>query len=331
MDGSFVMEPRQMTFYSWGTSVWIKRLSWIMLHELYFHPRVLFIYILIGLSIHCVPFPSIAQDKKPYTFTGKVADVISGNEIVVYSEGVNHVITLYGIECPTSEHAFGSQARRFTLGVTDKKTVIVKVIERPRKTPRDPVFGDVLLPDGKMLNQELLKVGLAWWDRGSKDKVLEQLESEARKARVGLWEDNNPVPPWEWRKKKEQEVVNSFTPEDRAAQEETIRKYYEHIDKAEWEQAYNLLSKTYKQSHNIRFPAWSNDMKKQLAGAKVISIEFTPDCTKKGEEACYYAKVVEKFREKARNGGVRSGVEGLYYSLIKEDGVWKIKDWGVAP
>jgi endonuclease YncB( thermonuclease family) len=30
--------------------------------------------------------------------------------------------------------------------------------------------------------------------------VLEGLEKEAREARIGLWVDPNPIPPWEWRK-----------------------------------------------------------------------------------------------------------------------------------
>jgi len=34
----------------------------------------------------------------------------------------------------------------------------------------------------------------AWGD------VREELETEAGEARVGLWTDPHPVPPWEWRK-----------------------------------------------------------------------------------------------------------------------------------
>jgi endonuclease YncB( thermonuclease family) len=34
------------------------------------------------------------------------------------------------------------------------------------------------------------------------DTVLEGLEHEARAGRKGLWMDPQPVPPWEWRKKK---------------------------------------------------------------------------------------------------------------------------------
>jgi endonuclease YncB( thermonuclease family) len=46
---------------------------------------------------------------------------------------------------------------------------------------------------------------LAWWYRKySKDQNLSQLESEARKARLGLWADPAPVPPWSWRKENKQ-------------------------------------------------------------------------------------------------------------------------------
>jgi len=62
---------------------------------------------------------------------------------------------------------------------------------------------DVILPDGRVLNRELVAAGLAWWYRRySKDENLGQLEAAARTARRGLWADKNPMPPWCWRKQK---------------------------------------------------------------------------------------------------------------------------------
>lgn len=60
--------------------------------------------------------------------------------------------------------------------------------------------GDVLLIDGRSLNQELVRAGLAWWYRKySDDKALADLEADARRRRTRLWSDQDPVPPWIFR------------------------------------------------------------------------------------------------------------------------------------
>ncbi len=66
--------------------------------------------------------------------------------------------------------------------------------------------GEVTLPDGRVLNHELVRAGLAWWYRryAPEDDTLKQLEAEARQAKRGLWADPNPVSPWEWRVMRKQ-------------------------------------------------------------------------------------------------------------------------------
>jgi micrococcal nuclease len=78
------------------------------------------------------------------------------------------------------------------------KIVIVRVTGEDRYRR---FIGDVVLPDGRVLNHELVKAGLAWWYRkyAPRDAVLERLETEAHAARVGLWSERDPVPRWEWR------------------------------------------------------------------------------------------------------------------------------------
>ena len=66
-----------------------------------------------------------------------------------------------------------------------------------------PTIGEVILSDGMNLNQELVKQGWCWWYRKYAPGVTvqEHLEREAGTARIGLWADPQPVPPWEWRKR----------------------------------------------------------------------------------------------------------------------------------
>ena len=62
-------------------------------------------------------------------------------------------------------------------------------------------IGDVFLPDGRMLNEELVREGLAWWYReyAPGNGTLEKLEAEAREAKRNLWSHKKPVPPWVYR------------------------------------------------------------------------------------------------------------------------------------
>jgi endonuclease YncB( thermonuclease family) len=76
-------------------------------------------------------------------------------------------------------------------------TVRVRDIDRYKRT-----VAEIVLPDGRNLNQELVRAGLAWWYRqyARKEMVLRDLEQRARAAKRGLWSDPNPVAPWEWRR-----------------------------------------------------------------------------------------------------------------------------------
>ena len=54
-------------------------------------------------------------------------------------------------------------------------------------------------------NTEQVRRGMAWvFDRyAPPDSPLYSVQEEARATRRGLWAHNDPVPPWEWRQRKE--------------------------------------------------------------------------------------------------------------------------------
>lgn len=132
------------------------------------------------------------------TFSGRVVAVTDGDTIKVMHQGRAERVRLQEIDCPEKHQAFGKRAKQFTAALVMGKevTVIAEKADRYGRT-----LGYVILPDGRNLNRELVKAGLAWWYRHySSDSSLGELEAEARAAKRGLWRDPQPVPPWEFRR-----------------------------------------------------------------------------------------------------------------------------------
>ena len=131
------------------------------------------------------------------TFSGKVIAVKDGDSIVVLRDKEQITIRLQDIDCPELAQAFGRQAKKQTSDLCFGKTVSVNATG---KDQYDRTLAHVILPDGKELNRELVQAGFAWWYRKySKDKSLGELEADAKKNRRGLWADQKPVAPWDWR------------------------------------------------------------------------------------------------------------------------------------
>jgi hypothetical protein len=75
--------------------------------------------------------------------------------------------------------------------------------------------GEVFLPDGANLNKQIVGAGYAWqYKRYSKDPEYGDLEAEARTAKLGLWQDKNPIPPWQWRRGQRQAFSTQSTGKD---------------------------------------------------------------------------------------------------------------------
>ncbi len=155
-----------------------------------FHP-IATLPLFLGLAL--VAAQVLAAD-----FTGRVVGISDGDTITVLSKGKPERIRLHGIDCPEKRQAFGKRAKQFTSRLTYGKQVTVKDLGQDRY---GRTVGEVVLPDGRSLNHELVKAGFAWWYRrySPDDETLKQLEQEARDAKRGLWVDGDLNPPWEWR------------------------------------------------------------------------------------------------------------------------------------
>lgn len=138
-----------------------------------------------------------------FAWDGRVVDVADGDTITVEPiKGGDRVkVRLYGIDCPEGKQPYGQAARGFVANVALYKPVKVDVAKQG-KDRYGRAVATITVKGAGVLQELLLDAGLAWvYPQYCKDRPgWYALEARARKARRGLWRDDNPMPPWEWRK-----------------------------------------------------------------------------------------------------------------------------------
>jgi endonuclease YncB( thermonuclease family) len=126
-----------------------------------------------------------------------VVRIRDGDSLVVLAGGAEVEVRLHGVDAPELAQAYGRRAKRRTGELAFGKEVR---LESRGRDSYGRELAEVLLPDGRSLNRELVSEGFAWWYRRYADDTdLAAREREARAARRGLWAGPAPVPPWEWR------------------------------------------------------------------------------------------------------------------------------------
>ncbi|TAG46805.1 MAG: thermonuclease family protein [Betaproteobacteria bacterium] len=137
------------------------------------------------------------------TLTGKVIGVKDGDTVIVLdSQKQSHDVRLAGIDAPEKAQAFGQRAKEHLSDTVFGKQV---VIEGNKIDKYGRHVGKVLV-NGTDANLEQVRAGFAWHykeyerEQSSADrKLYSDAETSARAARLGLWRDNAPTPPWDWR------------------------------------------------------------------------------------------------------------------------------------
>lgn len=161
-----------------------------------------------------------ATAAKPTAAGDKVVAVKDGDTIELLRNGETIKVRLYGVDSPEKNQDFGQRARQFTSDLAFGKTV--RLIEH-NKDRYGRVVGTIILPDGRSLNEELVRNGFAWhYTAYSKDKNLANLEADARRYKRGLWEAPNPVAPWDFRKTERETAAAKKAKKEAATQNATL-------------------------------------------------------------------------------------------------------------
>ncbi len=164
-------------------------------------PRSLAVVLVAILSA-----PALAADKTMSipageTVTGRCVGIHDGDSITVLldtPDGKRQVkIGLNGIDAPELGQPFArvSRAALAEMVFEQECEVQSRGADKYGRT-----IGRISV-DGADVNAAMLDSGLAWhFKRHDSRPEMAAREDAARQARIGLWDDRDPIPPWDWRK-----------------------------------------------------------------------------------------------------------------------------------
>lgn len=143
---------------------------------------------------------SIPCFAKNESYAGFVYWVIDGDTVQIVSEDIEfQTIRLYGIDCPEKDQENGFWAKVFTAKVCLFRRVWINPVERDRYNRLVAKVNT----SNQDVNRALVKHGYAWvYDRYCQEAYCHRLHEAEEMARLqgrGVWSQQDPVPPWEWR------------------------------------------------------------------------------------------------------------------------------------
>jgi endonuclease YncB( thermonuclease family) len=140
---------------------------------------------------------------KAASLVGKVIEVNSGDVITIFNLNRPVRVRLLGVDAPEMDQAFGDVAKKHLADLVLDKSVLV---EYAGIAGDHSLNGRVLL-EGADIGAQMIRDGAAWVDPDSEHRlsvtdreVYQQSEVAARSERRGLWQQENPVAPWEFAK-----------------------------------------------------------------------------------------------------------------------------------
>ena len=147
------------------------------------------------LFLLILPFTVSAQ-----IYTGKIISVKDGDSFELLTEENEIIeIRLAHVDTPEKKQPYGKAAKIFAANLVWGHIVTAT------QTDTDRYKRKICLVEanGRILNLELVRAGLAWhFKKYSEDRRYARAEKVAKARKVGLWKQSNPIAPWDARKRK---------------------------------------------------------------------------------------------------------------------------------
>lgn len=154
-------------------------------------------------KIGCFLYVFIFISSLALAWEGSVVGVSDGDTITILNDNKEQFkIRLSGIDAPESGQAFGKASKERMSALVYGKIVEVTPVTTDKY---DRTVARIHVSD-LGVEEEMIRSGMAWvYSKYCLEPICDQwmdIQTNARSMRVGLWADQDPIPPWEWRHNK---------------------------------------------------------------------------------------------------------------------------------
>lgn len=156
----------------------------------------------MALLIFLLVFGSLSGNCEKKVIRGNLIRVHDGDTLTILSDGNQVRIRLENIDAPELSQPWGINSRENLRALVSTKGVLV--VQYTGKDRYKRTLGEVFLADGTDVNKIQVLTGNAWAYK-KYCKPLElwcEFENRARGEHRGLWSQQNPIPPWEYRHRR---------------------------------------------------------------------------------------------------------------------------------
>jgi len=144
--------------------------------------------------------PGQASDLAMEAWAGRAVWIADGDTLQALApDGRRVMLRLFGVDCPERGQPYSRVAAKELSRLVLNREVEVRPMDRDR-------YGRVVAlvrAGGVDVNEQMVALGLAWvYERHCVREFCDAwrgLQTSAREARLGLWRDADPTPPWVWR------------------------------------------------------------------------------------------------------------------------------------
>lgn len=153
--------------------------------------------------------PAPLRGNAEYDLEGRVYRIWGGDNFEFGAVNELHFVMIRGVDTPKPGQPYFDEAKEHLTGLLRRRRTRISIVSRDQmmrefadvfSRPKKSDSGQTADAIETNVGLNLIQHGMGWYDGMEFEgaEAFKQAELEAREARIGLWAQDNPIPPWEF-------------------------------------------------------------------------------------------------------------------------------------